>query len=128
MIKHKHTHIPKEARKAPRRIKILGTERWANVSLFHISIYVVTLFIGQIKTVLLNTSSLALRKAKTNTIKTLSFGAEKGPLQENGWLTPKRNPNSDGFQQSIFKEKTREICMRYYYVELFPERSYSRRR
>ena len=110
MIKHKHTHIPKEARKAPRRIKIPGTEQWTNVSFFYISIYVVTLFIGQIKTVLLNASSLALRKAKTKHTETLSFGAEKGSLQENGWLMPKRNPNSDGLQQSIFKEKLRKYA------------------
>ena len=34
VTKCKHTHIHKEARKAPRRIKTLGTEQWTNVSFF----------------------------------------------------------------------------------------------
>ena len=83
--------------------------------IFYISIYVVTLFIGQIKTLLLNTSSLALRKVKTEQTETLSLGAEKGSLQGHarrmGGSCPKGTQTLMGFSK-VFLKTVRERCPR----------------
>ena len=85
-----------------------------NVLVFYFSVYVVTLFIWQIKTVLLNASSCALCAMRPNKPKHRILEQRKifaGSCRENGWLVPKKNPKlSEGFQQSIFKEKVRKYA------------------
>ena len=97
--------------------------------IFYISIYVVTLFIGQIKTLLLNTSSLALRKVKTEQTETLSLGAEKGSLQGHarrmGGSCPKGTQTLMGFRKAFLKKNSgnmHEILLCGYFREKLQQR------
>ena len=127
VTKHKHTHIHRRPDRT-QETKNPGNKTMDESFTFYISIYVVTLFIGQIKTVT-DASSLALRKVKTNQSKALSFGAERGPLQDHarrlGGSRPEETQTLWWASAKHFQRKTQEICMRYYYMDT-SERSSSR--
>ena len=121
-----HTYIRRPDR--TQETKNPGNRTMDESFTFYISIYVVTLFIGQIKTVT-DASSLALCKVKTNQSKALSFGAERGPLQCHarrlGGSCPEETQTLWRASAKHFQRKTQEICMGYYYMDT-SERSSSR--